>query len=494
MKKGFNNDIYLKKQTKEIKKRMKQFDNKLYLEFGGKLFDDQHASRVLPGFKSDIKIELIKEFKDDCEIIFVINASDIEKRKVRADYGITYDVEVLRLINKLVDYGILVNSIVITQYKGQISADKFKNKLERNHIKTYIHTSTKGYPTDVDLIVSEEGYGANPYIETTKPLVLVSAPGPNSGKLATCLSQLYHENKRGVRAGYAKFETFPVWNLPLKHPINIAYEAATADLNDMNMIDYFHLEAYNKHTVNYNRDIEVFPVVKSILEKIGGESVYKSPTDMGVNMIKEGIVSDDICREASKKEILRRYYKARCSYKEGLTEECTTKRIKLLMNELNITDDDRKVIKAAREKGEISGVPAFALELPSGEVVVGRETDVMSAPASCFINAVKKLAGITDDIYLISPGVLEPVIHLKKEIYGDPNAKLNMQDVLLGLSMSETSNPLAKLALEQAKKFNGMDSHSTVFPFLTDLAVLRHLNINTTSEAEYYLNNLYQEN
>ena len=494
MKKAFDKNKYIKKQTEEILKRMDQFDHKLYLEFGGKLFDDHHASRILPGFDSDTKIQLLQQFKEDLEIIIVINASDIEKHKVRADYGITYDIEVIRLIDKLKELDLLINSVVITQYKGQVSAEKFQKKLERNNIKTYIHTLTKGYPTDVNIIVSEEGYGANAYIETTKPLVVVTAPGPNSGKLATCLSQLYHENKRGITAGYAKFETFPVWNLSLKHPVNIAYESATADLSDRNMIDYFHLEEYGKYTVNYNRDVEAFPVLKSILEKIQGKSIYHSPTDMGVNMIKEGIIDDELCKRASKKEILRRFYNAICSYKEGHVEEQTPQRIKVLMNELAIDDSERKVIETARKKTEKENFPSFAIELNNGDVVVGRETNLMTAPASCFVNAIKQLAGISDEIFLLSPQVLEPVIKLKSEIYGEKSAKLNIQDVLLGLSILETTNPMANLALKQTKKLKGTDSHSTYIPSPTDRSTLRNLEINMTSEAEFYLNQLYQEN
>ena len=398
MKKGFDNAKYVKIQSKKIKERFKLFD-KLYLEVGGKLFDDSHASRILPGFKSDVKISMFQELKDDLEIIFCINAGDIEKNKTRGEYGITYDQETLSLINKSKKMGFSVNSVVITLYKNQVSVDKFINKLNRNGIKTYIHTATKGYPTDVDMIVSEEGYGANSYIETTKPLILVNAPGPGSGKLATCLSQIYHENKRGVNAGYAKFETFPVWNLPLKHPINLAYEAATADLNDVNMIDPFHLEKYGITAVNYNRDIETFPILQSILRKVSNKDIYCSPTDMGVNMVGFCITDESIVEEACKKEIVRRYYNELNNYKMGLCDQSTYKKIKLLMNELNIDEMYLDVIKPALDKKKKeNGLPVIAIKV-NKKIITGKQTDLLTPAGAVVLNAIKFLSKIPDDIY-----------------------------------------------------------------------------------------------
>ena len=494
MKKGFNSKKYLKIQTEEILKRVKKFDNKLYIEFGGKLIDDQHASRVYPGFAPNIKLEVLKKLKDKLEVILCINANDIEKHKTSADHGITYDVEVLKLFSDLNRMGITANSVVITLYKGQASAVNFINKLERNNIKTYIHTFTKGYPTDVDQIVSEEGYGANPYIETTKPIVIVTAPGAKSGKLGTCLSQLYHEYKRGIKAGYAKYETFPTWNLDLKHPVNVAYEAATADAKDSNMIDPFHLATYKKTTVNYNRDIEIFPVLQSIFEKIMGKPIYKSPTDMGVNMSGFCISDETVVIKSARVEVVRRYYKALCDYKEGLAEEETPQRIKLLMNELKITIDERPVIAAAKDKTAKTTVPAFALELTKNKIVVGKETDVLTAPASCIINTIKSLAKISDEIHLLSPTVLEPMINIKKEFYGDNNAKLNLQDVISGLSILAPTNPTVEIALTKIKNLRGLDAHSSFILSPSDTAMLRNLGINYTSEPEYYLNNIYLEN
>ena len=411
---GFDNKKYVKIQSEKIKERFKLFD-KLYLEIGGKLFDDNHAARVLPGFLSDAKINMFKELKKDLEIIFCINANDIEKNKTRGEYGITYDTEVLRLISDSQKLGFSVNSVVITLYKNQISVDKFIKKLNRNGIKTYIHTFTKGYPTDVDTIVSEEGYGANPYIETTKPLILVNAPGPGSGKLATCLSQIYHEHQRGVNAGYAKFETFPVWNLPLKHPVNLAYEAATADLKDVNMIDPFHLQEYGITAVNYNRDIELFPVLKSILNKATGKDIYKSPTDMGVNMVGFCITNDKIVQESAKREIVRRYYHETNNYKLGLSDEDSYKRIKLLMNELSIEEDYLEVVKPALTKSKKENVPVIAMKV-GRKIITGKQTDILSPASSLIINAIKELTKIQDDINLLSPKVLEPMLKLKKDM------------------------------------------------------------------------------
>lgn len=486
---GFNNDLYVKKQSEKIKKRIKNFD-KLYLEFGGKLFDDYHASRVLPGFLPDSKIKMLCELKDITELILCINANDIERKKVRADYGTTYDTEVLRLIDVFNDLGLSVNSVVITLFKGQVDALKFKELLERRNIKTYIHTPTKGYPTDVDVIVSEEGYGANAYIETTKPLVVVTAPGPASGKLATCLSQLYHEYKRGIKAGYSKFETFPVWDLPLKHPVNIAYEAATADLKDVNMIDSFHLEKYGKSAVNYNRDLEVFPVLKSILYKITQEDIYYSPTDMGVNMIGSCISNNDVIEQASKREIIRRYYQASCDEKTGNGNKETTERIKLLMNELNITPESYlPVISVAKEKGSNENIPVIALELPNGKIITGKKTELLSPASSLIINAIKELTNIPDEVYLLSPNILEPILTLRPKT--SSNKTLNLQEVLIALSICSVTNPIIKEAINSLKKLDGCIAHATFMVYNGDLNTLRNLNIRLTCEPVFYSNNLY---
>ena len=450
---------------------------------GGKLFDDSHAARVLPGFKNDAKISMFKELKDDLEIIFCINAGDIEKNKTRGEYGITYDAEVLRLINASKKLGFYVNSVVITLYKNQVSVDKFIKKLERNGIKTYIHTFTKGYPTDVETIVSEEGYGANPYIETTKPLILVNAPGPGSGKLATCLSQIYHENKRGVNAGYAKFETFPVWNLPLKHPVNMAYEAATADLKDVNMIDPFHLEEYKKTAVNYNRDIELFPVLKNILNKVG-VVIYKSPTDMGVNMIGSCIRDDVVVCEAAKKEIVRRYYQETNNYKLGLSDEDAYQRIKLLMNELNITENYLDVIAPALLKSEKIGVPVVSLKLTKKKIITGKQTDLLTASSSVILNAIKELSKIPDDIDLLSPKVIEPILRMKKDLnLGCERLQLN--EVLTALSICSATNPMVELAVTKLKKLKYCEAHSTYMVNNGDLKALKSLKINITCEPKF---------
>ena len=484
MKKGFDNELYVKSQIETIKERIKMFNNKLYLEFGGKLFDDHHAKRVLPGFELNSKIRLLEELKDQCEIIFCINAKDIEK-KIRADYGISYDMEVIRLINIMRKLEISVNSVVITLYKGQSSVDRFREKLEAMNVKSYIHTPTKGYPTDVDMIVSEEGYGANPYIETTKPLVVVNAPGPCSGKLATCLSQLYHEHKKGIKAGYAKFETFPVWNLSLKHPVNVAYEAATADLNDRNMIDSFHLEAYGIKAVNYNRDLEVFPVLKNILNKISGEDIYKSPTDMGVNSIGNCITNDEIIKEAAKKEILRRYYKAIVDSKLGNCEDDIPKRIKLLINELKIDKSIFKVIEAANNKEKKSKKRAMAIELDTGKIITGRETKLLSPAASLILNSIKDLTDIPDEIDLLSPSVLKPILKLKKESLSNGKT-LNLNDVLIALSICSATNPIVEKAIKNLKKLNNCDAHATYIVEKADLEALRSLLINLTCEPIFY--------
>ena len=494
MKKVFDHDKYIKLQTKKILERVNDFNNKLYIEFGGKLFDDRHATRVLPGFNGNAKVEVLKELKEELEVLFVISAKDIEKNKIRSDLGIAYEMDILRQMDYLNDMGILANKIVITQYENEPTALIFKNRVERRNVKAYIHTYTKGYPTDVDIIVSDEGYGANPYIETEKPIVVVTAPGAGSGKLATCLSQIYHEYKKGNKAGYAKYETFPIWNLPLKHPINMAYEAATADLSDQNIIDSFHLEEYGEKTVNYNRDLSMFPVVKRILEEIMGESLYKSPTDMGINMAGFAIIDDEECKIAARKEIIRRYYKSRCNYKEGKSEFEEQKRIKLLMSELNIEVDERKVIKAALDKYQTTKSPSLAIELNDKTIITGRETDLMTPSASCIVNAIKYYAKIDDDIYLLSPVVLEPMIKQKKELFGLKNAKLNIQDVLLGLSILAATNPMVEIALKQLEKLKESDAHSSFILNNVDQKMLRTLRINFTSEPEFFLNHMYGEN
>lgn len=489
MKKGFDNDLYLKVQSERIKERLKKFDNKLYLEFGGKLFDDYHAMRVLPGFESDSKIRMLLELKDICEIVFCINAGDIERNKIRADYGITYDMDVLRLIDQLKSLGLQVNSVVITLYKGQPRAESFKKKLEARGMKAYIHTPTKGYPTDVETIVSEEGYGKNPYIETTKPLVVMTAPGPCSGKLATCLSQLYHEYKRGVQAGYAKFETFPVWNLPLKHPVNIAYEAATADLKDVNMIDYFHLEKYGVRAVNYNRDLEVFPVLKDILFKITGEEIYSSPTDMGVNMIGKCIIDDQVVQEAAKAEIIRRYYQALCDCKTGNGDTETAERIKVLMNELDLKESDRTVVKAALDKAAKEKRHVISLELPNGKIITGKQTDLLNPASSLLINAMKELTHIPDEIDLLSPSVLEPIQKFKSKT--KEHETLNLQEVIIALSICSVTNPTIAKAFKNLKKLAGCEAHASYIVTNGDKNEFRNLKINLTMEPVFYSDDLY---
>ncbi len=487
MKDGFDNKKYVKIQSEKIRERFKLFD-KLYLEIGGKLFDDSHAARILPGFKSDAKISMFKELKNDLEIIFCINAGDIERNKTRGEYGITYDNEVISLINRSKRMGFSVNSVVITLYKNQLSVDKFIKKLERNGIKTYIHTFTKGYPTDVDTIVSEEGYGANPYIETTKPLILVNAPGPGSGKLATCLSQLYHESKRGVNAGYAKFETFPVWNLPLKHPVNLAYEAATADLKDVNMIDSFHLEAYGKMAVNYNRDLELFPVLKSILSRVSSQTIYKSPTDMGVNVVGACIKDEEIVVEACKKEIVRRYYNELNNYKLGLTDSDAYSKVKLLMNELNIDENYLDVVKPALEKSKRENVPVISLKLSKNKIITGKQTDILSAASSLILNAIKELSKIPDDINLLSPNILEPMLKLKKELSGDDKC-LQLTEVLTALSICSTTNSMVEKALSKLTKLKGCEAHATYIVENGDKKSLKNLKINLTCEPEFLSTN-----
>ena len=488
MKIGFDNEKYVKIQSKKIKERFRMFD-KLYLEVGGKLFDDTHAKRVLPGFDLNVKIKMFQELKKDLEIILCINADAISKNKVREEYGITYDVEVLRLIDNLRKMGFYVNSVVITLYNEQPGIDKFLKKLEINNVKSYIHRPTKGYPLDIDTICSDEGFGANPYIETTKKLVLVNAPGPGSGKLATCLSQLYHEHKRGVNAGYAKYETFPVWDLPLNHPVNVAYEAATADLHDINMIDSFHLEKYNIKAVNYNRDIELFPVLKSILNKITGKDIYYSPTDMGVNMIGSCITSDEVLVDAGKKEIIRRYFNAMKSYKLGLSSEEIPTRIKMLMNHLEIEDNYFDIIPIAKDKMNEKNSHIVAMKLNNGVIVTGKETDILSPISSCLINAIKNLSGIPDKIKLLPKNILEPIIKLKNADLNENSTRLELSEVLIALSICSVTNPTVLNALNYLKELDMCDAYATYIIPNSELKTIKKLGVNLICEPNFYSDN-----
>ena len=492
MEAGFDNSLYIHKQTEHIRQRIAQWGGKLYLEFGGKLFDDYHAARVLPGFDPNGKIRLLYEMREQAEIIFTVSAGDIEKTKMRADLGISYDMEVLRLIDDITHMGIRVNSVVITQYTGQAAADGFAKKLTMRGVKNYIHRPIKGYPTDIAYICSDEGYGANPYIETSRPLVVVTAPGPGSGKLATCLSQVYHEIRQGRVAGYAKFETFPIWNLPLKHPVNLAYEAATADLADVNMIDPFHLEAYGVTTVNYNRDVEAFPIVRNILSRItGDESVYKSPTDMGVNMAGYAIVDDETVRAAASQEIIRRYYKALCDHKQGKGSQDAVDKIKRIMQELSLTTADRAVVAPALAKSESSGVAAAAIQLPDGPIVTGKASNLMSACSSCVLNAIKAIAGIDDSLTLISPIILEPILQLKIDILGSRSSVLKVDDVLAALSITAATNTLTARAMAALPKLRDCEMHSTCMLHSGDEGTLRKMGLRLTSEPEYPSKDLF---
>ena len=488
---GFDNDKYLRLQSKHIKERIEQFGGKLYLEFGGKLFDDFHAARVLPGFAPDSKLQMLLQIRDEAEIVIAINASDIEKNKVRGDLGITYDLDVLRLIDAFRAIGLYVGSVVLTRYEGQGSAVQFEQKLERVGVKVYRHYSIPGYPYNIEGIVSEKGYGRNDYIETEKKLVIVTAPGPGSGKMAVSMSQLYHENVRGIKAGYAKFETFPIWNLPLKHPVNMAYEAATADLNDVNMIDPFHLEAYGKTTVNYNRDVEIFPVVDAMFKKIYGQSPYKSPTDMGVNMVGNCIFDDEAVCAASRQEIIRRYYAALCEQKENATSPDTVDKLELLMNQANVTISDRPVVAAANKKAELTGAPAAAIELPDGQIVTGKTSSLLGASSAAILNALKVLAGIDDEAQLISPSIIEPVQSLKVDHLGNHNPRLHIDEVLIALAISAVSSPMAALALEQLGKLRCCDAHSSVILSMVDTRTFKKLGINLTCEPQYQVKKLY---
>ena len=486
MKIGFDNEKYLKMQSEHIMERISKFGNKLYLEFGGKLFDDYHASRVLPGFQPDSKLRMLMELRDQAEIVIVISASDIDKNKVRGDLGITYDVDVLRLIEVFTEKGLFVGSVCITQYSGQESALLFKNRLQKLGIKVYINYLIPGYPSNTSLIVSDEGFGQNEYIETSRPLVILTAPGPGSGKMATCLSQLYHEYKRGVCAGYAKFETFPIWNIPLKHPVNLAYEAATADLNDVNMIDPFHMEAYGVTTVNYNRDVEVFPVLQAMFEKIIGECPYKSPTDMGVNMVGNCIMDDEVCCEASRQEIIRRYYKSKMNnlLSGGATEEETFK-IELLLKQAHAVPEDRKVVPASLAKEAATGAPAAAMELPNGKIVYGKTSELLGASSALLLNALKELAGIPHENHVISPEAIKPIQELKTDYLGSKNPRLHSDETLIALSVSAANNPEARMALEQLCNLKGCQAHTSVMLSEVDIRQARILGVELTCEPQY---------
>ncbi len=488
---GFDNQKYLDMQSMHIRERISQFGGKLYLEFGGKLFDDFHASRVLPGFAPDSKLQMLLQLKDEAEVVIAINSADIEKNKVRGDLGITYDLDVLRLIDAFREVGLYVGSVVLTRYESQSSAVLFAQKLEALGVKVYRHYSISGYPYNIEGIVSEEGYGKNEYVETARELVIVTAPGPGSGKMAVCMSQLYHDNKRGVKAGYAKFETFPIWNLPLSHPVNMAYEAATADLNDVNMIDPFHLEAYGEMTVNYNRDVEIFPVVDAMFKKIYGSSPYKSPTDMGVNMAGNCIVDDEVTRSASKQEIIRRYYAALCDQKENAAESQSVPKIELLMQKAEITVNDRPVVAAANLKAEETGGPAAAIELQDGEVLTGKTSPLLGAGAAMILNALKALAGIDDKVELISPSVIRPVQHLKVDHLGNHNPRLHVDEILIALAISAVSSKRAASALEQLGRLKGLEAHSSVILSSSDRRTFKKLGINMTCEPRYQVKKLY---
>lgn len=482
---GFDNEKYLQTQSSHIKERIKQFDNKLYLEFGGKLFDDYHASRVLPGFQPDSKMRMLMQLSDQAEIIIVISAEDIEKNKVRGDLGITYDLDVLRLMSIFKNHDLFVGSVVITKYSGQESASLFKNRLEKLGIKVYRHYPISGYPSNIPHIVSDEGYGKNDYIETSRPLIVVTAPGPGSGKMAVCLSQLYHEHKRGICAGYAKFETFPIWNIPLKHPVNLAYEAATADLNDVNMIDPFHLEAYGQTTVNYNRDVEIFPVLNAMFERIYGESPYKSPTDMGVNMAGNCICDDEVCKAASKQEIIRRYYDSLRRHLIGACSDEEVYKLEMLMNQAGITVHDRPVVDVALKHAEETGAPAAALELHDGRIVTGKTSNLLGASAALLLNALKELAGIDHKLHVISPEAIEPIQKLKTQYLGSKNPRLHTDEILIALSVSAASNPTAQLALAQLPKLKGCQAHTSVMIGTVDMKQFKKLSIQATFEAKY---------
>ncbi|MHC4607766.1 MAG: DUF1846 domain-containing protein [Planctomycetota bacterium] len=498
---GFDNEKYLREQTRAIQERVTRFENKLYLEFGGKIVFDYHASRVLPGFDPNVKMRLLQNLKHDADIILCIFAGDIERRKVRADFGITYDVDALKLIDDLRSWDIDVTSVVITRYEGQPAAKIFKNKLERRGVRVYTHRHIKGYPTDVDAIVSDDGYGSNPYIESDKSLVIITGPGPNSGKLATCLSQLYHDYRQGRRSGYAKFETFPIWNIPLKHPVNIAYEAATADLKDFNLIDPHHLEANGEKAINYNRDVDVFPVLRRIIEKItGAESFYKSPTDMGVNRAGFGIVDDAAVQEAARQEIIRRYFQYRAEYAMGLEGKDTVDRAKQIMEELSLKPEDRRVVGPARDaaaeaeargKGHKGVFAGAAIELPDGTIVTGKNSKMMHAASSLVLNAIKKLAGLPDPELLISPETLQSIRELKKSVSSGESASMDLEEMLIAVAISATTNPATRRAMGKLKELERCDVHTTHIPTPGDEAGLRKLGVRITSDPTFATKNLF---
>ena len=482
---AFDNSLYIQTQSAHIRERIAQFGGKLYLEFGGKLYDDYHAARVLPGFRPDSKLRMLLEMKDQVEIIIAINSADIEKNKVRGDLGITYDRDVIRLINVFRDFGLYVSSVVLTRYNHKDITRAFQARLESMGIQVYHHYDIEGYPSNISHIVSDEGYGKNDFIRTTRELVVVTAPGPGSGKLATCMSQLYHEHKRGVRAGYAKFETFPVWNLPLNHPVNLAYEAATADLSDVNMIDPFHLEAYGKTTVNYNRDVEAFPVLDAMFAGVLGECPYKSPTDMGVNMVGNCIVDNAVAEEASRQEIIRRYYSALCDEKRGKSGPDTVRKLELLMKKAGVSPDQRRVVAPALAKSEAVGLPAAAMELPDGQLITGRTSELLGASAALLLNALKALAGLPDELHLIAPEVIDPIQHLKVDHLGNRNPRLHTDEVLIALSICAATDPSAEKAMEQLPKLRGCEVHSSVILSAVDETVFKRLGINLTCQPRF---------
>ncbi len=498
---GFDNAKYLTEQTEAIQDRMRKFNTKLYLEFGGKLLYDYHAVRVLPGFHPNVKMQLLQQFKDEADILLCIYAGDIERKKVRADFGITYDVDALKLIENLKDWGLSLTAVIITRFDNQPAATIFKKKLERSNIKVYTHKYTKGYPTDVDTVVSDEGYGANEYIETTKPLVVVTGPGPGSGKLATCLSQLYHDYRRGIKSGYAKFETFPIWNIPLKHPVNVAYEAATADIRDFNMIDSFHLDAYGKTAVNYNRDVEIFPVLKRIITKIMGTPFYQSPTDMGVNRAGFSIIDDEVVQESARQEIIRRYFRYTCEYAMGFVDKETVERVELLMDDLGINQETRSVVEPARQaaidaqksgKGNEGFFCGAAIQLTDGQIITGKNSRQMHAVSSVVLNAIKVLADIPDNIDILSPAVIESITNLETNILkSKKNVSLDLEETLIALSISAPNNPVAQVALAKLKDLRGCEVHMTHMPTPGDEAGLRRLGVNLTSDPNFSNNSLY---
>ncbi|MDP8215734.1 MAG: DUF1846 domain-containing protein [Candidatus Kaelpia imicola] len=498
---GFDNDKYLDQQSKEILSRIENYGNKLYLEFGGKLLYDYHAARVLPGYDPNVKIRLLQKLKEKAEIILCIYAGHIEQRKIRADFGFTYDVDVLKIIDDLKGWGLNVSGVVITRYKEQPAAKIFKNKLQRRGVSVYTHSYTEGYPNNINLIVSDKGYGVNPYIETKKPLVIVTAPGPGSGKLATCLSQLYHEYKRGIQAGYAKFETFPIWNIPLEHPVNVAYEAATADIGDYNLIDPFHLKVYGKEVVNYNRDVETFPIVERILEKITGKSsIYRSPTDMGVNRCGFGITDNEVASKAASQEIIRRYFRYRCEYMLGLVDRDTVIRVEKLMEKVGVKEEDRSVVSAARAaaagaeetgKGHKGVFCGAAIQLPSGDIVTGKNSPLMHAASSVVLNAAKTLTSMPDNIHLLSPNIIDSIKSFKKDVMDVKSANLNLEETLIALSISTATNPAAQSAMESLNKLKGAEIHMTYMPTAGDESGLRTLSLNLTSDPNFSPHNVY---